>query len=98
MTPYGSDPDDWSSYDEDEAPTLPSRELIEADIRIVDSVAAALACGMEVRGRRLEVVVQNRVVILLGEVESEEVRLAAGVVAWAVPEVYDVCNRLTVAP
>jgi osmotically-inducible protein OsmY len=53
---------------------------------------------MEVRGRRLEVVVQNRVVILLGEVESEEVRLAAGVVAWAVPEVYDVCNRLTVAP
>lgn len=97
MAPYGPDPDDWSSYDQDEPAILPLDEVVQADVRIVEGVATALACDVTVRGRRLEVLVQNQVVILLGEVESEDVRLAAGVVAWAVPEVYDVCNRLTVA-
>ena len=98
MTPYDRFPDDdWSSYGQDEPAIRPLDEVIEADIRIVDGVAAALAGDVTVRGRRLEVLVQNQVVILLGEVESQEVRQAAGVVAWAVPEVYDVCNRLTVA-
>ncbi|WP_164842738.1 BON domain-containing protein [Actinoplanes solisilvae] len=98
MTSRRSDPDDWYEYDHDEAPVLPSDEVVDADIRIVDGVAAALACNVRVRGRRLEVLVQNQVVILLGEVDSEEARLAAGIVAWAVPEVYDVCNGLNVAP
>ena len=99
MTPQDSDPDDWYSCDQDdEAQVRPSRAIIDADRRIVDGVAAALACSAYVRGRRLEVLVQNQVVVLLGEVGSEGARRAAGVVAWEVPEVFDVCNRLSVAP
>ncbi|MCO8277654.1 BON domain-containing protein [Actinoplanes sp. TRM 88003] len=92
MMPLEPDPDDRWVY-----PIItPSHETIEADIRIADAAAVALGCDARMRGRHLEVLVQNRVVVLLGEVESEQVRVAAAVVAWAVPEVFDVSNQLTV--
>ncbi|WP_164842700.1 BON domain-containing protein [Actinoplanes solisilvae] len=77
---------------------MPAAEALEADLRIADRAAVALGCNARVRGRRLEVLVQNQVLILLGEVESDRVRMAAGAVAWTVPEVFDVCNQLTVPP
>lgn len=39
---------------------------------------------------------QNRVVILLGEIGSDGARRAASARVWSVPGVYDVCNRLAV--
>ncbi|MDY7087202.1 MAG: BON domain-containing protein [Actinomycetota bacterium] len=94
MMPLEPDPDDRFDY----PVVMPSDEVIEADIRIADRAAAALGCDARVLGRHLEVLVQNQVVVLLGEVESEQVRVAAGVVVWALPEVFDVSNQLAVTP
>jgi osmotically-inducible protein OsmY len=67
-----------------------------ADEWLVGRAAEALATDPQVHGRRLEIVVQNGVVILLGELGSAEAREAAGRRAWTVEGVMDVCNRLTV--
>jgi osmotically-inducible protein OsmY len=40
--------------------------------------------------------VQNGVIILIGELGSVDARAAAGSRAWQVPGVVDVCNRITV--
>jgi len=49
-----------------------------------------------VHGQGLEILVQNGVVILFGELGSAEAREAAGRRAWTVEGVVDVCNRSTV--
>ncbi|SNY25572.1 BON domain-containing protein [Paractinoplanes atraurantiacus] len=95
MMPYWSCPDDWYG---DWVPAASSREAIETDVRIADQAALALLEDTRVHGRHLEILVQNRVLILIGEASSERARAAAGAVAWAVPEVFDVCNRLTLPP
>lgn len=64
---------------------------------IVERAAIALARDPLVRGRRLEVEVQNGVVILVGVLASAESRDAAGRRAWTVEGVADVCNRITVS-
>ncbi|MEV6842744.1 BON domain-containing protein [Actinoplanes sp. NPDC051411] len=69
----------------------------DADEQLVDLAAQALQGDRRVYGRFLHVMVQNSVVILVGEVGSLEAKAAAASRAWAVPGVYDVCNRLTVS-
>ena len=66
----------------------------DADAGLVRLVAEALAGDPLVRGRHVDVTVQNRVVILEGEVESPHARDAAASRVWSVPGVYDVCNLL----
>jgi osmotically-inducible protein OsmY len=67
-----------------------------ADEWLVDCAAVALATDPLVHGRRLELLVQNGVIILLGELGSVEAKEAASRRAWTVEGVVDVCNRLTV--
>lgn len=64
------------------------------DERLADRTAVALQADPLVNGRRLEVVVQNGVVILLGELDSAEACAAARRRVWRVPGVRDVCNRV----
>lgn len=72
----------------------------DADEQLIDRVAQALRGDPLVYGRLLHVMVQNSVVILVGDVGdvgSPEAKAAAASRVWAVPGVYDVCNRLTVS-
>lgn len=68
-----------------------------ADEWLVERAAKALARDPLVHGRRLEILVQNGVIILFGVLASVEARDAAGRRAWSVEGVLDVCNRLTVS-
>ncbi|MEU4236006.1 ATP-binding cassette domain-containing protein [Actinoplanes sp. NPDC026619] len=72
--------------------------LVEPDTNswIADRTAVALRRDPRVHGRYVQILVQNRVVILLGEVGSARARVAASQATWTVPGVYDVCNRLDV--
>lgn len=64
------------------------------DEDLVERVAAGVVADVAIRGRRLQITVQNGVVILEGCVESAAAREAAGRRAWATPGVHDVCNML----
>lgn len=66
----------------------------EVDDALVDRVAERFIASVDVRGRRVFVMVQNGVVILEGIVDSEESKHAAGRLAWQTPGVVDVCNML----
>lgn len=77
----------------------PSRpvECDDVDQAIAEGVMARLL-GHDVTGdQRIEVVVQNRVAILTGVVDSLEVVILAGDLAWRTPGIVDVCNALTVS-
>jgi osmotically-inducible protein OsmY len=69
-----------------------------SDALLAARIGDALRCDPLVHGRHLEVMVQNRVAILIGELGSIDARTAAARRTWTVPGVRDVCNRLTVAP
>jgi osmotically-inducible protein OsmY len=75
----------------------PDDSALEGDELLLHLVAEALAGDQEIRGRHLDVTVQNGVVILEGVVSSLTARSAASRRAWAVPEVRDVCNCLMIA-
>ena len=66
----------------------------EVDTALVARVAERLVAHSEIRGRLVQVTVQNCVVILEGDVESADVKCAAGRLAWMTPGVLDVCNML----
>jgi osmotically-inducible protein OsmY len=68
----------------------------DGDRRLERAVASALLHDPAVRGGHIDLSVQNGVVILDGEVDSESVRSAAGTRAWSVAGVMDVCDALTV--
>ncbi|GIF01253.1 hypothetical protein Ari01nite_87170 [Paractinoplanes rishiriensis] len=94
MCPLPEVPDDWSGVgplDGADARTL-------ADELIADRLAVSIKQNPQVRGRYLEIHVQNGVVILLGEVDTADARTVARGLAWAVPGVSDVCNRISVVP
>ncbi|XVV10109.1 BON domain-containing protein [Actinoplanes sp. CA-131856] len=68
---------------------------LEADETLADLTARALSADPKVCGHYLEIVVQNGVVILQGELDSDDAREAARQRAWTVPGVYDVCQMIT---
>nr|WP_296065047.1 BON domain-containing protein [uncultured Actinoplanes sp.] len=68
-----------------------------ADEWLAQEVADALRGDPLVRGTYLEIIVQNRVVVLRGRMDSAGAREAAGRRIWTVPGVADVSNQLTVA-
>lgn len=88
MYPPGPAPDDGDDYFSD--------DWDDPDEQLVDRAAQALRTDPRVHGRILHIMVQNSVVILIGEVGSEDVKAAVASRVWSVPGVYDVCNRLTV--
>ncbi|MCO8271708.1 BON domain-containing protein [Actinoplanes sp. TRM 88003] len=65
-----------------------------ADEHLAEQVAQALRSNPRVRGTRLEITVQNGVVILEGTLDSTDAREAARVTAWTIPGVHDVCDAL----
>ncbi|MCM4083833.1 BON domain-containing protein [Paractinoplanes hotanensis] len=67
---------------------------LNADDRLADLAAENLSSDPLVRGSRLEIIVQNGVVILQGELESEEAREAARRRAWTLPGIRDVCDAV----
>jgi BON domain len=67
------------------------------DEHLATRTATALQEDPLVTGRRLEVLVQNGVVILLGELDSTEARAAARRRVWRVPGVRDLCNRIGIS-
>jgi osmotically-inducible protein OsmY len=84
--------DDWRR-----APALFSADdflVDEVDAALVEQVAERLVAETEIRGRLVQVTVQNSVVILEGNVDSVAVKCAAGRLAWTTPGVADVCNML----
>ena len=63
-----------------------------------DSLAQRVAHSVESSGAgrgRVYVTVQNRVVILCGNVDSEQTRSAVVRCAWSADGVSDVCNRIS---
>ncbi len=72
----------------------PSGPWDEYDQELVECVADELVADTRIRGRHVQVTVQNGVVILEGMVDSVDIREAAGRRVWAVPGVQDVCNML----
>lgn len=91
MHPFPGSPDDWHDPVH-EPPVLTADELI------AELVAASIMGHPYARGRSLDIQVQNQVVILLGQVASVEARAMIRGLAWQMPGVRDVCNRLTVGP
>nr|WP_245730635.1 BON domain-containing protein [Micromonospora pallida] len=88
----------WPPPDEnpgpfESSPTPPTDD----EIRIAAGVARRLDGNQLTRRQRITVEVQNRVVILDGTVDTPDVRLTAGELAWGMPGVADVCNALRVA-
>ncbi|WP_250034142.1 BON domain-containing protein [Paractinoplanes maris] len=68
---------------------------LTADEQLAEQVAAALSSDPLIRGRRLEIIVQDGVVILQGELDSEEAREAARHRVWTLPGVRDFCDAFT---
>lgn len=69
---------------------------LAADEELALAVAARLRQHLTGTGNRVMVEVQNRVVILDGSVNSDELRSHFHHLVWHTPGVADVCNRLTV--
>jgi hypothetical protein len=66
----------------------------DPDVVLTYRVIARIVGSPALRGERITVEVQNRVVTLLGTVPSAQARAAAAELALATPGVRDVCNRL----
>jgi osmotically-inducible protein OsmY len=82
-------PEEWWSPAADSGP-------VDPDVRLALAVVDTLRAVRRLRGCRIEVRAQNRVVILEGRVPSDELRTLAGDQAWGTAGVFDVCNRLAV--
>lgn len=76
-------------------PFAGAEDPLDEDLRIAALVAQRLSIDWCTRRRQISVTVQNRVVILTGQVASRAARQAAGELAWDVAGVFDVCNALT---
>ena len=94
-------PEDWFGWGQPqpaggEPPNHRTSAGPGSDEQLADQAVAALRRDPEVYARQLEIMVQNRVVILFGDVDSAHIRTAVGRCVWAVPGVFDVVNCLTV--
>lgn len=67
----------------------------DADQSVADGVTARLLGHDGTGDQPIKVTVQNRVAILTGAVDSLDVAILAGDLAWRTPGVVDVCNALT---
>ncbi|WP_328474447.1 BON domain-containing protein [Actinoplanes sp. NBC_00393] len=95
MYPFPEGEGDWQ---ESEADLQDCSMGMSTDDMIAELFAASVFGDPHIRGAYIRVQVQNRVVILLGEVASVQARKVMRQRAWEVPGVADVCNRLTVVP
>ncbi|WP_127507818.1 BON domain-containing protein [Actinoplanes solisilvae] len=68
---------------------------LDANERLAELVVQALSGDRQVRGRYVDVAVQNGVVTLRGELDSDSARAAARQRVWTLPGVRDVCDMLT---
>lgn len=82
--------------DHDRAGSGGERPAPSRDQQLTWAVADALVDDPTVTGGRIDLSVQNGVVILDGEADTEDTQCAAVARAWSVPGVRDVCNALTV--
>jgi osmotically-inducible protein OsmY len=89
--------DDDEPFDDCEQGPFPENAGSVLDRALALRTAEALRDDPQVRGWRLEVTVQNRVVILRGEVDTSAARDTVARVAWTVYGVFDLCNQVTVA-
>ncbi|WP_328473644.1 BON domain-containing protein [Actinoplanes sp. NBC_00393] len=71
---------------------------MSTDELIAEVVAASVLSNPHIRGGHLTIQVQNRVVILSGDVPSTEARKMIRQLAWSTPGVHDVCSDLGVVP
>lgn len=94
MHPF-TDPDDGQDGDFDVTAWV---ARLNADDRLAGLAAEALSSDPLIRGSHLEVIVQNGVVILQGELESEDAREAARQRAWTLPGIRDVCDAVVTRP
>ncbi|MEV4703172.1 BON domain-containing protein [Actinoplanes sp. NPDC049316] len=70
--------------------------MSDRDERILRAVADALFDDPEVTGGHIDLNVQNGVVIIDGDADSEPTRSAVVAAVWRIEGVTDVCNALTV--
>jgi osmotically-inducible protein OsmY len=73
----------------------PPTPAVDADTRIARLLSQRLFREYGEASRDVAVIVQNRVVVLSGSVPSSAAASHVGALAWATPDVYDVCNCLT---
>jgi osmotically-inducible protein OsmY len=73
-----------------------AREQRNADERLLETVADSLLADEEITGGHLHLRAQNGVVILDGEIDTEDTRAAVSERVWSVPGVTDVCDALRV--
>ncbi|GIF01233.1 BON domain-containing protein [Paractinoplanes rishiriensis] len=85
-------PDGASAW---QPPITHPTESVPDDALAVE-VAERLAEELFLNGQHIIVEVQQSVVILEGNVQSEHVRRRAHEIVWGTAGVFDVCNRLTV--
>jgi osmotically-inducible protein OsmY len=95
MYPFPEGEKDWQ---ESEAELQDCSLGTSTDEMIAEVFAASVFSDPHIQGAHIRVQVQNRVVILLGEVASVQARKVMRQRAWDVPGVADVCNRLSVVP
>ncbi|MET0424249.1 MAG: BON domain-containing protein [Actinoplanes sp.] len=90
--------DPWNFWHNDEPPAVrcSAGDTSVMDRIICRRVAERLLAEPAVRTRVIEISVQNRVVVLEGEVSGADARKLAGEIVWGTRDVYDVSNRLTV--
>jgi osmotically-inducible protein OsmY len=68
----------------------------DVDQTVAEGVVARLLGHDGTGEQHIKVEVQNRVAILTGSVDSLDVVILAGDLAWRTPGIVDVCNALTV--
>lgn len=91
---YEGNPADWTGAVPEDLPEHLSGTM--ANELIADRIVASVRSDPTVQGLYLEIHVQNRVVILRGEVASAEARTTIRRLAWSTPGVRDVCNLIGV--
>ncbi|MEU4778773.1 BON domain-containing protein [Micromonospora sp. NPDC023633] len=78
----------------DGRPSLFHAEPTSADVRLACRLLDRMQRDPLLRRERICIEVQNRVVILEGTVSEPDLKVRAHTLAWAIPDVHDVNNRL----
>ncbi|MEU4427640.1 BON domain-containing protein [Actinoplanes sp. NPDC024001] len=84
-------------FDDDPRFDRRARPATSPDVRLTCDVIERILGDPRLAGERITVEVQNRVVNLLGTVNSLYARVVAAELARSTPGVLDICNRLQLA-